>query len=335
MKKTLIIAEAGVNHNGDLKLAYRLIDEAKNASVDIVKFQSFKANNIASKNANKADYQNQTTDSTESQLEMLQKLELSENDHDLIINYCKQKNIEFLSTPFDLESIQLLVSKGITIGKIPSGEITNYPYLVAMAKAFPTIIMSTGMCTTQEIDEAIQVLYENGTKKENLTILHCNTEYPTPMKDVNLKAMLHIQNVFGVAVGYSDHTEGIEIPIAAVTLGASVIEKHFTLDKNMQGPDHKASLEPIELKAMVKAIRNVELAINGTEIKEPSESEKKNIIIARKSIVAKTEIKKGELFTEQNITTKRPGNGISAMQWKNVIGKIASKDFNNDELIIC
>lgn len=332
MNRVLIIAEAGVNHNGDMTNALKLIDKAVEAGVDIVKFQTFKAENIATNKAAKAEYQLSTTNKSESQFEMLKKLELSEHDHDYLIEYCEQKGIQFLSTPFDEQSIVLLKAKGISVGKIPSGEITNLPYLEAMAKAFPKIMLSTGMSDMQEIKDALGVLLQAGTKKENITILHCNTEYPTPMRDVNLKAMNHIGKEFGVAIGYSDHTLGIEVPIAAVALGATVIEKHFTLDRNMEGPDHRASLEPAELIAMVKAIRNIEVAF-GSGIKQPSESEIKNIPIARKSIVAYINIKKGELFSEGNITVKRPGDGISPMKWNEVLGTKAIKDFNADDLI--
>ena len=317
--RTLIIAEAGVNHNGDIDLALRLIDKAKEAGVDIVKFQTFKAEKIAAKSARKADYQNNTTSSEESQFDMLKKLELNEEMHRILINYCDKIGIAFLSTAFDLDSIDLLKSLKIQLGKIPSGEMTNYPYLCKMAKSFPKLIVSTGMCSLYEIKNTLQVLLDNGAQKENITILHCNTEYPTPFEDVNLKAMFQIQIETGCEVGYSDHTKGIEVPIAAVALGAIVIEKHFTLDRNMEGPDHKASLEPDELKAMVEGIRNVEKAIAGNGIKNPSPSEIKNIMTARKSIVAGQKINKGEIFTESNLTVKRPGTGIDPMRWKAVI----------------
>ncbi|MFN3848514.1 MAG: N-acetylneuraminate synthase [Spirosomataceae bacterium] len=333
MSKTIIIAEAGVNHNGSIELAKKLIDVAADAGADYVKFQTFKANKIASKQAQKADYQQQTTDKAESQLEMLKRLELSEEAHLELIGYCKTKNIAFLSTAFDFESIELLKSFGITLGKIPSGELTNLPFLRKMSKAFPQIILSTGMADLDEIKATIQALIASGTSQENLTVLHCNTEYPTPFEDVNLKAMLTIGEELGVNIGYSDHTLGIEVPIAAVALGAKVIEKHFTLDRNMEGPDHKASLEPLELKAMVSAIRNIEKATAGDGVKVASNSESKNKAIARKSIVAATNIQKGETFTEENLTVKRPGTGISPMNWDKVIGKIATKDFLEDELI--
>lgn len=321
MAKVLIIAEAGVNHNGSMDNARKLIDAAVEAGVDIVKFQSFKADKIASKNATKATYQQETTDKKESQLEMLKKLELSEADHDTLLDYCKQKGITFLSTPFDNESIGLLHSKGITIGKIPSGEITNLPYLLQMAQTFPHIILSTGMCTMQEIKDAYLLLVNAGTLPGNITILHCNTEYPTPMQDVNLLAMNAISRELNVPVGYSDHTLGIEVPIAAVALGATVIEKHFTLDRTMEGPDHRASLEPDELKAMVRAIRNIELAISGNGIKEPSASEAKNMAIARKSIHLKHALQAGHILTENDLIMKRPGTGISPMQSANIVGR--------------
>jgi N,N'-diacetyllegionaminate synthase len=332
-RKTLIIAEAGVNHNGSIELAKRLIDVAAEAGADYVKFQTFKSENIVSKYAIKAEYQKQNTGNDDSQLSMLKKLELSNKDHDDLIAYCSNKGINFLSTPFDLPSINLLKAKGVKLGKIPSGEITNLPYLKAMAKAFPKIILSTGMASMHEIESAVAVLFTSGTKKEDLTILHCNTEYPTPMRDVNLLAMMDLQKCLGVAVGYSDHTLGIEVPIAAVALGASIIEKHFTLNKKMEGPDHLASLEPDELSKMVSSIRNIEQALSGNGIKEPSVSEEKNKIIVRKSIVCKVPIKKGELFTEENLTVKRPGNGISPMQWYEILGKTALKDFEIDDLI--
>lgn len=332
MRKVLIIAEAGVNHNGDITLAKKLIDVAAEAKVDYVKFQTFIPEKLVSKYSEKADYQKRSTDASESQLEMIKKLALNKAQHIELINYARTKNISFLSTAFDLESIDLLVELGIEIGKVPSGEITNLPYLIKVAKSFKKIILSTGMCTMCEISEALVVLVNAGVKKENITILHCNTEYPTPMQDVNLLAMQTIRNEFGIEVGYSDHTLGIEVPIAAVAMKATVIEKHFTLDKNLHGPDHKASLSPEELKQMVIAIRNIELAL-GSEDKIPSQSEIKNMAIARKSIVAAKKISKGELFTETNLTTKRPGSGISPMRWYEVIGKQATKDYNEDELI--
>ena len=334
MSKIIIIAEAGVNHNGDLNNAFKLVDAAVEAGVDYVKFQTFKADKLVSKNAKKAEYQIQNTKNSEdSQLSMLKKLELSHEDHEKLIAYCKVKNINFFSTAFDLDSLEYLKEIGLDLVKIPSGEITNLPYLRKAAKLFNKVILSTGMSTMEDISAAVQVFKNEGIKNDQITILHCNTEYPTPMLDVNLKAMLAIENEFGTEIGYSDHTLGIEVPTAAVALGAKIIEKHFTLDNSMEGPDHAASLEPQELKAMVSAIRNIEQAISGSGIKEPSESEKKNMAIARKSIVAKIDIKKGEIFTEDNLTVKRPGSGISPMEWDNIIGKAASKNFNSDELI--
>lgn len=330
----IIIAEAGVNHNGSVENAFRMIDFAAEAGVDYIKFQTFKAENLVSASAKKAEYQlKNTKEADESQLKMLKKLELSEEQHSLLINYCKKKNIHFFSTAFDLDSLDYLKSIGLDLVKIPSGEITNLPYLRKAALLFDKVILSTGMSTLQEVRDALNVFLAAGIDKENIIILHCNTEYPTPMEDVNLKAMLHIQRELGCGVGYSDHTLGIEVPIAAVSLGAKVIEKHFTLSRTMEGPDHKASLEPDELKEMVRAIRNIEKAIGGSGLKEVTDSERKNIEIARKSIVAKREIKKGEVFSENNITAKRPGTGISPMEWDSVIGKTANKHYKEDELI--
>jgi N,N'-diacetyllegionaminate synthase len=334
MSAVIIIAEVGVNHNGDIDLARKLIDVAAEAGADYVKFQSFKAEKISSKNAAKAEYQKQITSVAESQLEMLKKLELTKEDHLTVIDYCKQRSIRFLSTPFDLDSISLLQQLGLKLGKIPSGEITNLPYLEKMAKSFEELIMSTGMAKLSEVEKAVGVIQSAGFSKNNLTILHCNTEYPTPFEDVNLKAMQTIASALDVKTGYSDHTLGIEVPVAAVALGASVIEKHFTLDKNMEGPDHKASLNPEELKNMVSAIRNIEKAISGTGIKVPSRSEEKNIAIARKSIVAAIPIRKGEILSDLNLAVKRPGTGISPMKWYEVYGTRAIKDFEEDELII-
>lgn len=333
MKRTLIIAEAGVNHNGDIAKAKALIDKGAEAGVDYVKFQTFKAGNLVTKQAKRAAYQDKNTQDNDSQYEMLKKLELSQKDHQELIDYCVQKGVQFLSTGFDFESLEFLAGLGITIAKIPSGEITNLPYLRQVANLFPEVILSTGMANITEIKDALKVLTDNGVSKDKITVLHCNTEYPTPMEDVNLKAMLHIQRELGVPVGYSDHTLGIEVPIAAVALGATVIEKHFTLDKTLPGPDHKASLEPEELKAMVMAIRNVEKAIGGSGLKEVSKSEVKNKPIARKSIVAATKIAQGEVFTPKNLTIKRPGTGISPMRWDEVIGKKAKQDFQEDDLI--
>jgi N,N'-diacetyllegionaminate synthase len=332
MQKTIIIAEAGVNHNGNIEIAKKLIDVAFDAGVDYVKFQTFVAENLVSKQAEKADYQKQNTNNQETQLEMIKKLELSKSQHFELRDYAQSKNIKFFSTAFDLDSIDLLKELGITTGKIPSGEITNYPYLIKMARSFDKIFLSTGMSTMKEIKEAIDVLLENGRSLSDIIVLHCNTEYPTPMQDVNLLAMIGIKNELKVEIGYSDHTLGIEIPVAAVALGASVIEKHFTLDKTMEGPDHKASLNPEELKAMTLSIRNIEKAL-GNGVKVISKSEEKNKTIARKSIVAKKDIKKGEIFSVDNLTVKRPGTGINPMKWKTILGLIAKKDFSSDEII--
>lgn len=331
MGVTLIIAEAGVNHNGDINLAKRMIDAAAEAGVDYVKFQTFKAENLVQRKAKKASYQIDNTDNVGSQFSMLKKLELSNSAHEELIKYCKLKNVKFLSTAFDFESMDFLKNK-LDFYKIPSGEITNLPYLEKVAKLGLSVVMSTGMANMQEVRDAFDILVKNGLKKDDITILHCNTEYPTPMEDVNLTAMLSIKKELDVKIGYSDHTLGIEVPIAAVAMGAKVIEKHFTLDRKMKGPDHKASLEPDELKAMVTGIRNIELAL-GDGIKKPSKSEQKNILIARKSIVAIQDIKKGDIFTEQNISVKRPGNGISAMKWYDVLGRNADKNYKEDELI--
>ena len=332
MKKVFIIAEAGVNHNGSSDIAKELIDAAVKAGADAVKFQTFKAANLVSKTAQKADYQKQTTDVEESQFEMIQKLELDVDTHKELISYCKHKNILFLSTPFDHESIELLHKLGLEVFKIPSGEITNLPYLRHIGSLNKRVILSTGMANLGEIEAAINVIMQAGSNRKNITILHANTEYPTPMEDVNLKAMVTIGNAFNTNYGYSDHTLGIEVPIAAVALGASIIEKHFTLDKNMPGPDHKASLEPHELISMIQAIRNIEQAL-GSTVKQPSPSETKNKSIARKSLVAKTSIKKGEFFTEENLTIKRPGTGISPMRWDEVIGTKAVNNYQEDDLI--
>lgn len=332
MKRIFIIAEAGVNHNGDINIAKKLIDAAAEAGADAVKFQTFKAEKLVSKSAQKAEYQKHTTDKDESQFEMIKKLELDRAAHEELIAYCKLKNLMFMSTPFDSESIELLNNFGMTIFKIPSGEITNLPYLRQIGRLGKKVILSTGMADIGEIEDAIDILIESGAAKEGITVLHATTEYPAPIEDVNLKAMITIGKTFDVSYGYSDHTPGIEIPIAAAALGASVIEKHFTLDRNMEGPDHKASLEPDELKSMIRAIRNIEKAF-GNGIKKPSASEFKNKDIARKSIVAAAVIKKGEIFTENNITVKRPGNGISPMRWDEVIGTAAQKDYEEEELI--
>ena len=330
MEHVCIIAEAGVNHNGNLSLAKKMVDAAKEAGADYIKFQTFVPEKLVSRYAEKAEYQKKTTGQSETQLQMLQRLTLTNENFVEIKKYCDEVRIGFISTPFDLESIDFLESLDMDFWKVPSGEVTNRPYLEAIARTGRKVIMSTGMCNIKEILEAIDVLEENGTTE--LVLLQCNTQYPTPYEHVNLAAMNSIAQTTHKKVGYSDHTQGIEIPIAAVAMGATVIEKHFTLDKNMQGPDHKASLEPKELKDLVSAIRNVEKAI-GSEIKEPSPSERRNIAAARKSVVASKDIKMGDVFTADNITTKRPGTGISPMKWYDVIGKIATRDFAEDELI--
>ena len=329
-RKVFIIAEAGVNHNGNIDIAYSLVDKAVEAGVDAIKFQTFKSEKVVSKYAQKAEYQINNTRVNESQLEMVKKLELSYNDFKNLKQYCDKKKIIFLSTPFDLDSIDFLNSLGLEIFKIPSGEITNLQYLKKIASLNKKVLLSTGMCDLSDIEKAINILRENGT--DNILVLQCNTSYPTPLEDVNLNAMNTMKEAFKLEVGYSDHTLGIEISIAAVALGAKVIEKHFTLDKNMEGPDHIASLEPFELSELVRSIRNVEKAF-GTGVKMPSKSEMKNIKIARKSIVAKCNIEKGEHFTERNITAKRPGNGISPMKWEDVIGRISNRQYSEDELI--
>jgi N,N'-diacetyllegionaminate synthase len=330
--RVFIIAEAGVNHNASIELAKKLVNVAVEAEADAVKFQTFKAENLVSQNAQKAEYQKETTDAKESQFEMIRRLELDLEMHKELIAYCQSKNIMFLSTPFDHESIELLDGLGLEIFKIPSGEITNLPYLRHIGKLHKRVILSTGMATLDEISDALDVLQEAGTKKENITVLHANTMYPTPMEDVNLNAMLTIGKTFDIAFGYSDHTLGIEVDIAAVALGARIIEKHFTLDKNMDGPDHKASLEPHELKAMVQGIRNIEKAL-GDGVKRLSASESVNLNVIRKSIVAKCTIKKGEILSSENITVKRPAGGMSPMMWDDVVGSIATKDYEVDAFI--
>jgi len=327
-----IIAEAGVNHNGSIKIAKQLIDVAAESGADLVKFQTFTASAVATKNAQKADYQEKTTLPSESQHEMISKLELSRDMHETLIAYCKKCEIGFFSTGFDAQSVNMLVELGQQRFKIPSGEITNLPYIRHIGEMGKPVIMSTGMATLDEVRVAMDILLEAGIAKDDITILHCNTEYPTPMEDVNLRAMLAIQDELGVKVGYSDHTIGIEIPVAAVALGATVIEKHFTLDRNYPGPDHAASLEPDELKAMISAIRNIERAM-GDGIKKPSPSEAKNLPIARRSIVAATTIRKGEYFTEDNLAVKRPGTGISPMEWDRVVGGVADRKYLKDDLI--
>lgn len=332
MFHTVIIAEAGVNHNGNFELAKKLILAAKEAGADYVKFQTGKPELVISRFATMADYQKKNVGKTESQLDMVRKILLRFDDFPLLAEYCSEVGIKFLSTPFDVPSIELLDTLNMDFWKIPSGEITNYPYLKKVAHTKRPVIMSTGMCEMDEIRAAIRVLTSNGLHKAQIQLLHCNTEYPTPMTDVNLSAMEEMRRQFDLPVGYSDHTQGIEVPIAAVAMGARVIEKHFTLDKKMEGPDHKASLEPAELKAMITAIRNIEQAL-GTGHKTVSASEDKNKAIARKSIVAARVIKKGEFFTEDNLAVKRPGNGISPMLWEEIIGRQATRDFEEDELI--
>jgi len=330
--KTLIIAEAGVNHNGDISLAKKLVDIAAESGADLVKFQTFSADRLATHFAHKAEYQKSETGETESQHAMLRKLELTEVMHVQLIAYCQSRAVGFLSTGFDIESVDLLNRLGQELFKIPSGEITNMPLLRHIGGLGKRVILSTGMSTMDEIESAISVLENSGTPRSKVTVLHCTTAYPTPMSDVNLNAMQSIKSALNVEIGYSDHTLGIEIPIAAVALGATVIEKHFTLDRNMPGPDHKASLEPAELKAMINAIRNIEQAL-GDGVKRLMPSEVENIVIARKSIVTCQSISKGEIFSSENITAKRPNNGISAMQWDEVIGKAAKRDYSTDEFI--
>lgn len=325
-----IIAEAGVNHNGSLVTAMKLVDKAKMAGVNCVKFQTYRTENLVSKGTQKADYQVKNTGNQDSQFDMLKKLELTYEEFEKLKNYCDEKQIEFLSTPFDLESMYFLNRIGIKLWKVPSGEITNRILLEKIANTKKPVILSTGMSTIQEIEDAISVLRDNGC--DSISLMHCTTEYPTPYSEVNLKALDTLKGKFRVDVGYSDHTKGIEIPIAAVACGAKIIEKHFTLDKDMEGPDHKASLSPVELQEMVSAIRNVEAAL-GDGVKTPTCSEKKNIAIARKSIVARCNIQKGEPFTESNLTVKRPGTGVSPMRWYEVIGLTADRDYKEDELI--
>lgn len=330
--KVFIIAEAGVNHNGSIDIAKKLIDVASLSGADAIKFQTFKTENLLTETAPKAEYQKNNTDKTETQFDMIKKLELDLKAHKELISYCKEKNLIFLSSPFDHESVDLLNNLGLKIFKIPSSEITNLPYLRQIGKLKKKVILSTGMAYISEIEQALRVLMYEGTKKENIIVLHANTMYPTPIEDVNLNAMVTIGKTFNIDYGYSDHTIGFEVDIAAVAMGASCIEKHFTLDKDMRGPDHKSSLEPEELKSMVTAIRNIEIAL-GSSIKEPSNSEKPNIQVTRKSIVARTKIKKGDVFSINNLSVKRPGNGINPMRWDETIGEKAKKDYNKDELI--
>jgi N,N'-diacetyllegionaminate synthase len=332
VERTLIIAEAGVNHNGDISLARRLVDEAAEAGADLVKFQTFRADRLVTRTAAKADYQVAATDGAESQHAMLRRLELSPEMHHELIAYCTARGVGFLSTAFDVESVDFLAGLGLELFKVPSGEITNLPYLRHIGKLGREVIVSTGMADLADVEAALHTLEQAGTPRRRITVLHCTTEYPTPMGEVNLRAMQTVEKTFGVRVGYSDHTPGIEVAIAAVAMGASVIEKHFTVDRTLPGPDHKASLEPAELKAMVRAIRNIDIAL-GDGVKRPTPSEAKNRPVARKSIVASRPIKAGELFSAENLTTKRPGTGISPMQWDKVIGHRAKRDFAPDELI--
>ena len=329
---TLIIAEAGVNHNGDIVLAKKLIDAAADAGADLVKFQTFNADRLVTHGAAKADYQIKTTDGAETQHAMLRRLELSPEMHKELIAHCQMREIGFFSTAFDIESVNFLAALGQNIFKIPSGEITNLPYLRHIGQLRKEVILSTGMANLGEVEAALEIFEAAGTPRSQITVLHCTTEYPTPMSEVNLRAMQTMRVAFGVQVGYSDHTQGIEVAIAAVAMGASVIEKHFTLDRNLPGPDHKASLEPQELKAMVAAIRNIEQAL-GNGVKWLTPSEIKNKPVVRKSIVASRDIRMGEIFSSENLTTKRPGIGISPMRWGEVIGHHASRDFSVDELI--
>lgn len=331
-KKVLIIAEAGVNHNGDVEIAKKMIDLAAEAGVDIVKFQTFKSENLVTKNAAMANYQVENTGKEDSQLAMLKKLELKESDFQDLLDYCLMKGIKFFSTGFDIESLMFLKTLNMGLWKVPSGEITNLPYLEFIGKCNEPVILSTGMSTLEEIEAAIKVLTHAGTDKKKISVLHCNTDYPTRFEDVHLNAMNTIKERLGVEIGYSDHTPGVEVSVAAVALGAKIIEKHFTLDKDLPGPDHKASLEPSEVKTLVTQIRNIEKALGRSE-KIASERESKNIHVARKSIVAKTNIKVGELFTVSNLTTKRPGTGISPMKWYEIIGTVAKKNYQEDDLI--
>lgn len=332
MTRVRIIAEAGVNHNGDLELAHRLVDAAADAGADVVKFQTFTANRLVTKAAPKAEYQTNATGTGETQLAMLQRLELTRDAHVELIDHCRSRGIAFLSTGFDVDSVNMLVELGQSTFKIPSGEITNLPYLRHIGRLGGDVILSTGMATLGDVEAALFALESAGTPRSRTTVLHCTTEYPTPMNEVNLRAMSSIGEAFGVAVGYSDHTEGIAVPIAAVALGASVIEKHFTMDRTLPGPDHKASLEPSELKAMADGIRAIETAL-GDGVKRLTPSEARNRPVARKSIVAARSIARGETFTELNLTTKRPGTGLSPMLWDDVIGRAATRSYSPDDLI--
>lgn len=333
MSRTLIIAEAGVNHNGDMTIARALVDAAAASGVDYVKFQTFKASNLVSKSAQKAEYQKKNiANGDNSQFNMLKKLELSPENHFELIEHCKKQRVAFFSTAFDLDSVDFLASLNMPLWKVPSGEITNFPYLRAIGRTKKPVILSTGMANLEEIEQAIGVLTRFGTPRNAVTLLHCTTEYPAPKDEINLSAMQTMRNKFSLPVGYSDHTQGLEIPVAAVALGAVVIEKHFTLDRSMVGPDHAASLEPHELKQMVEKIRNVEMAL-GNGIKEPAKSEIPNITIARKSIVASRPIKQGETLSEDNLTVKRPAGGISPMEWERVVGEVAVRSFEPDQPI--
>lgn len=333
MRKVFIIAEAGVNHNGSIRIARKMVDIAASCGADAVKFQTFCAGAVASKYAPKAGYQKMAAGrSGGGQLDMLKKLELDAAAHRELLSYCRKKGIVFISSPFDLDSVELLARMGLKILKIPSGEITNLPYLRKIGSLGKKLIISTGISTLKEVKDALDILVKSGARKRDITVLHCNSEYPTPFGDANLTAMLTMKNALGVKTGYSDHTQGIEAAIAAAALGASVIEKHFTLDKNMNGPDHKASLDPAELNAMVKAIRNVEVAL-GAGVKEPSSSEFKNLSMIRKSIVASRPIRRGEILTRDNLAVKRPGTGISPMKWDKVLGRRAKRDFKSDEAL--
>lgn len=332
MNKVFVIAEAGINHNGSVANAKKMIAVASEAGADAVKFQTFKSEEVISRYAPKAEYQKATTDAEESQLDMAKRLELSKGEFEELARYCKEKDIIFLSTPFDFDSIDFLNELGLDTFKIPSGEITNLPYLRKIGNLAKKVILSTGMANLGEIEDALDIIVKAGCSKDNITVLHCNTEYPTPMEDVNLLAMNTIKKAFNVAVGYSDHTLGIEIPIAAAALGAKIIEKHFTLDKNMEGPDHRASLDPLELKLMVRTIRNIEKAM-GDGVKKASPSELRNKSIARRSIVARKYIRKGEVFSEENLAAKRPGTGISPMSWDEILGKTALRDYEEDSMI--
>ncbi|QDV17398.1 N,N'-diacetyllegionaminic acid synthase [Gimesia panareensis] len=329
-----VIAEAGVNHNGSVETARKMIDAAVQAGADAIKFQTFKTEKLVCKSAPQAEYQmkNSAEGESDTQFTLLKKLEINQETHRELFDYCEQSGIVFISTPFDLESIDLLKSLGLELIKVPSGEITNYPYLKKVAQTFHRVVLSTGMADLGEIEDALAILIDNGIARENITVLHCNTEYPTPIQDVNLRAMLTIRDAFGVKVGYSDHTLGIEVSIAATALGATVIEKHFTLDKNMEGPDHAASLEPDELMMLVRGIRNTEKSL-GSPLKRPSASESKNKPVVRKSIIAARDIKQGEAFTEANLCVKRPGTGISPMNWDQVINQVARRDYVEDEII--